>query len=123
MGATLKCGNWVACLRARHEVVTTEVVVILLFSGSLRLIRQLMDVAETFCIWFQSLAPHGPYKDPHLDDGFRSKLIKVNFEGFQDFDQQSIQREPKPCLHEASVNYHFVSFGQRDIIFPSSPHN
>ena len=54
----------------RHEVVTTEVVVIFLFSSSLHLIRQLMDVAEIFCIWFQSLAPHGPYKDPHLDDVF-----------------------------------------------------
>jgi hypothetical protein len=81
-----KCGNWVTRLRARHEAVTIEVVVILLFTGSLRLIIQLVDVAETFCIWLQSLAPHGPYKYPHLDDSFGSKLMKVNFEGFQDFD-------------------------------------
>jgi hypothetical protein len=59
-----KCGNWVARLRVRHGAITTEVVVILLLSGSLRLIRQLMDVAETFC--FQSLAPHGHIKIPTL---------------------------------------------------------
>jgi hypothetical protein len=93
-----KCGNRVAHLRARHKAVTTKVVVILLLSGSLRLIRQLMDVAETFCIWFQSLAPHGPYKDHHLDDNFGSKLMKANFEGSKDFNQQFIQRKPKPAF-------------------------
>jgi hypothetical protein len=33
-----KCRNWVAHLRARHEAIATEVVVILLLAGSLRLI-------------------------------------------------------------------------------------
>jgi hypothetical protein len=47
-----KCRNWVVCLGTRHEAVTTEVVVILFLSGSIRLVRQLMDVTETFCIWF-----------------------------------------------------------------------
>jgi hypothetical protein len=106
-----KCRNWVTHPRARHEAIATEVVVILFLSGSIHLVRQLMDVTETFCIWFQSLAPHGPYKDPHLDDSFDSKLMKVNLKSFQDLDQQFIQREPKPCLHEASINYHLVSFG------------
>jgi hypothetical protein len=72
----------VARLRARYEAVTTKVVVVLLLSSSLRLIRQFMDVAESFCIWFRSLAPHGPYKNPHFNDGFRSKLMKVNLKGF-----------------------------------------
>jgi hypothetical protein len=45
-----------------------------------------MNIAKAFYIWFQSLAPHGPYKDLHFDDSFRSKLMKVNFEGFQNVD-------------------------------------
>jgi hypothetical protein len=47
-----KCWNWVAHLRVGYEAIATEVVVILLFSGGLRLIRQFMHVAEAFCIWF-----------------------------------------------------------------------
>jgi hypothetical protein len=82
-----------------------------------------MNVAKASCTWFQSLALHGPYKDPHLDDGFGSKLMKVNFEGFQNFDQQFIQRESKPCFHEASVNHHFVSFEKRNIVLPSGSHD
>jgi hypothetical protein len=42
-----------------------------------------MDVAEAFCIWFQPLDPHGPNKDPHLDDSFGGKLMKVNFKSLQ----------------------------------------
>jgi hypothetical protein len=70
----------------KHEAVTTKVVVILFLSGSLCLVGQLMNIAKAFYIWFQSLAPHGPYKDLHFDDSFRSKLMKVNFEGFQNVD-------------------------------------
>jgi hypothetical protein len=44
--------------------------------------------------------------------------MKINFEGFQDFDQQFIQRELKPCLHEASINYHLVSSGRGTLFSP-----
>jgi hypothetical protein len=47
-----KCQNLVAHRRVRHEAIATEVIVILLLSGSLRLIGQLVHVAEAFCIWF-----------------------------------------------------------------------
>jgi hypothetical protein len=77
-----KCWNWVAHLTAGYEAVATKVVVILLFSGGLCLIIQFMHVAEAFCIWFYPLAPHGPNINPHLDDGFGGKLMKVNFESF-----------------------------------------
>jgi hypothetical protein len=73
----------VAHPRARHQVVTAEVVVILLFSGSLCFIRQLVQITETFCIWLQPLAPRGPYKDPRLDDSFGGEPMKVTFEGLQ----------------------------------------
>jgi hypothetical protein len=80
-----KCRNWVAHLRARYEAVATKIVVVLLLASSLRLIGQLVDVAEALCIWFQPLAPHGPNEDPHLDDSFGGKLMKVNFKSLQNF--------------------------------------
>jgi hypothetical protein len=55
-------------------------------------------------------------------DSFGSKLMKVNFKGFQNFDQHFVQRESKPNFHEASENHHYVSFGKRNIILPSGPH-
>jgi hypothetical protein len=42
-----------------------------------------MDVAKAFCIRFQPLAPHGPNKNPHLDDSFGGKLMKVNLKVFK----------------------------------------
>jgi hypothetical protein len=36
------------------------------------------------------LVPHGPYKDPHFNDGFGSKLMKVNLKRFQNLDQQIV---------------------------------
>jgi hypothetical protein len=82
-----------------------------------------MHVIEAFRIWFLSLAPHGPNVNPYLDDGFKGKLMKVDLEGFQHFDQHTIQRKPKARFHKTSIDNHLVSFGQRDITLPSSPHN
>jgi hypothetical protein len=63
-----------------------------------------MQVAETFRIRLLSLAPHGLNINPYPDDGFRGKLMKVDFEGFQHFDQHTIQRELKPRLHKTSID-------------------
>jgi hypothetical protein len=115
--------NWIAYFRTGYEAITTEIVVVLFFSNSLRLIRQFMQVAETFHIRLLSLAPHGPNINPYPDDGFRGKLMKVDFEGFQHFDQHTIQREPKPRFHKTSIDNYLVSFGQRDIIFSFSLNN
>jgi hypothetical protein len=113
-----ECWNYVSYLRAGYEAIATKVVVILFFSGGLRLIRQFMHVTEAFRIWFMSLAPHGPNINPSLDDGFGGKLMKVDFEGFQHFDQHTVQRKPKPCFHKTSIDNYLVSFGQRDITLP-----
>jgi hypothetical protein len=118
-----ECGNWVAYLRAGYKAIATKVVVILFFSSGLCLVRQFMHITEAFRIWFLSLAPHGPNENPYLDNGFRGKLMKVDFEGFQHFNQRAIQRKPKPRLHETSIDNHLISFGQRNITLPSSPHN
>jgi hypothetical protein len=82
-----------------------------------------MQVAETFLIRLLSMTPHGPNINPYPDDGFRGKLMKVDFEGFQHFNQHIIQRESKPCFHKTSVDNYLISFGQRNITLPSSPHN
>jgi hypothetical protein len=78
--------NRVAYFRTGYEAIATNVVVILFFTSGLRLIRQFMHVTEVLLIWFLSLALHCPNVNPHLDDGFRGKLMKVDFEGFQHFD-------------------------------------
>jgi hypothetical protein len=62
-------------------------------------------------------------KTPYFDNSFVGKLVKINFKGFQNFNQHFVQREPKPRFHEASENHHFVSFGKRNIILPSGPHD
>jgi hypothetical protein len=43
--------------------------------------------------------------------------------GFQHFNYKPAQREPKPSLEEASVNYNFVFLRGRDVVFSTSPHN
>jgi hypothetical protein len=43
--------------------------------------------------------------------------------GFQHFNYKLAQREPKPSLGEASVNYNFVFLRGRDVVVSSSPHN
>jgi hypothetical protein len=43
--------------------------------------------------------------------------------GFQHFNYKLAQREPKPSLEEALVNYNFVFLGGRDVVLSSSPHN
>src|SRR5688572_13795525 len=82
-----------------------------------------MQVAETFRIRHLSLTPHGPNINPYPDDGFKGKLMKVDFEGFQHFNQQTIQRELKSRFHKASVDNYLISFGQRDITLSPSSHN
>ena len=58
--------NWIAHIRARHEAVTTKIIVILLLPSSLCFVGQLMHIAETFRTRLQSLASHGPNKTPIL---------------------------------------------------------
>jgi hypothetical protein len=43
--------------------------------------------------------------------------------GSQYFNYKLAQREPKPSLEEASVNYNFVFLRGRDIVVSSSPYN
>ena len=43
--------------------------------------------------------------------------------GFQHFNYKLAQREPKPSLEEALVNYNFVFFRGRDVVVSTSPHN
>jgi hypothetical protein len=42
---------------------------------------------------------------------------------FQYFNYKLAQREPKPSLEEASVNYNFVFLRGRDVVISTSPHN
>jgi hypothetical protein len=42
---------------------------------------------------------------------------------FQHFNHKLAQREPKPSLEEASVNYNFVLLRGRDIVVSTGPHN
>jgi hypothetical protein len=42
---------------------------------------------------------------------------------FQRFNYKLAQRESKPSLEEASVNYNFVFLRGRDVVVSTSPHN
>jgi hypothetical protein len=76
----------ITCLRSRHEAVTTKIIVVLFLSIHLRLIRQLMNITKTSCFWFQSLAPHGPDKNPHFNKSFEGNLMKVYLKCLQNID-------------------------------------
>jgi hypothetical protein len=41
-----------------------------------------------FALISKPLAPHGPNKNPHPDDGFGGNLMKENFKGLQHFNQE-----------------------------------
>jgi hypothetical protein len=43
--------------------------------------------------------------------------------GFQHFNYKLAQREPKPSLEEASINYNFVFLRGRDVVVSTSPHD
>jgi hypothetical protein len=55
---------------------------VLLFSSSLCLIGQLMNIAKAIDIWFQSLAPYWPDEDSNFNQSFRSELMKKYFKLF-----------------------------------------
>jgi hypothetical protein len=74
-----ECGNWMACVGSGNESVTTEVVVILLFPGGLRLVQKFMHAAKILYAWFQSLTSYSPNKQTHSDYSFRGKLMKKDF--------------------------------------------
>jgi hypothetical protein len=42
---------------------------------------------------------------------------------FQHFNYKPAQREPKPSLEEALVNYNFVFLRGRGVVVSTSPHN
>jgi hypothetical protein len=42
---------------------------------------------------------------------------------FQHFNYKLAQREPKPSLEEASVNYNFIFLKSRDVVVSTSSHN
>ncbi len=71
------------------QAVAAKIVVILLFAPRFHLVQQLMYVAKTFSIWFQTLAPHGPDEDAHPYDLFRSELVKVDFKYLQYFHNET----------------------------------
>ena len=87
-----------------NESVTTKVVVILLLPGGLRLVQKFMHAAKAPCAWFQSLTSHIPNKQTHPDYSFRGKLMKKDLKRLQYFNQDSAQREPKPCFHKSNGN-------------------
>jgi hypothetical protein len=118
-----ECRNLMACIGSSNESVTTEVVVILLLASSLHLVQKFMHAAKTPCAWFQSLASHSPNKQTHPDYSFRGKLMKKNLKRLQYFNQESAQREPKPCFQKASVNNHLIYFRCRSSAVSSNPHN
>ena len=50
-------------------------------------------------------------------------MMEEDLVGFQHFNYKLAQREPKPSLEEASVNYNFVFLRGRDVVISTSPHN
>jgi hypothetical protein len=112
-----------ACIGLSNESVITKVVVILLFTGSLRLVQKFMHAAKTPCTWFQFLASHSPNKQTHPDYSFRGKLMKKDLKHLQYFNQEPAQREPKPNFQKASVNNHLIYFRCRSSAISSNPRN
>jgi hypothetical protein len=83
---------------------------ILLLSGCLRLIEQLMNIAEASWIWLQSLAPHGLDKNTHSNKSFGDNLMKVYLKRIQNLDQHLVKQKAKPSFNEAPKDYHFITF-------------
>jgi hypothetical protein len=81
-----------------------------------------VHAAETFCTWLQTLTPHGPDEDPHSDNCFGSGEVKSHIS--LKLQQQICLRESKPSLEEASVDYDFILFRNRNsLVSIVSPHN
>jgi hypothetical protein len=112
-----------ACIGSSDESLATEVVVILLLPGGLRLVQKFMHAAKTPCAWFQSSTSHSPNKQTHPDYSFRGKLMKKDLKRLQYFDQEFAQRDLKPCFQKASVNNHLIYFRSRSSAVSSNPHN
>jgi hypothetical protein len=118
-----KCCNWITYVGTRNEAITTEVVVILLFSSGLCLVQHFVHVAEALRARFQPLASHGPNKNAHSDYSFGSDLMKEDFKCLQNFNQKYAQWESKTCLHKASINNNFIFFGCRGGAVSPNAHN
>jgi hypothetical protein len=69
------------------------------------------------------LTPYCPDKNPHPYYSFGGNLMEEDLVDFQHFNYKLAQREPKPSLEEASVNYNFVFLRGRDVVVSTSPHN
>jgi hypothetical protein len=76
----ISLSGWHGAARARtsDEAIAAKVVMILLFAPGFHLIKKFVHTAETFCIWLQALASHGPDEDSHSYNRFRGNLMKVN---------------------------------------------
>jgi hypothetical protein len=81
-----------------------------------------MNIVEASCIRLQSLTPHGPYKNPHSNESFRGKLMKVYLKCLQNFDLHFVEWKAKPSFHEAPEDHHFITFREGNGVFSPSPH-
>lgn len=66
------------------EVITFEVIVKMVRSNRLRLVVQLMDLAEALCIRLYALASHSLDEDPKPLDGVWGNLVQIYIESIQD---------------------------------------
>src|SRR5699024_4022780 len=77
-----KCWNGITYIGARNEAITTEVVVILLFTSGLRLVEKFMHVAEALRARLQPLASHGPNENtcwgPSSSEGPQKRDLTIS---------------------------------------------
>jgi hypothetical protein len=88
----------VACIGASNKSITTEVVVVLFFASSLRLIQKLVHAVEALRAWLQPLTPYSLDKNPHPNNSFEGDLMKEDLVYLQHFNHKLAQREPKTYL-------------------------
>jgi hypothetical protein len=84
--------------------------------------RTAHEYCRSICIWLQPLAPHGLDKNSHSNKSFGGNLMKVYFKCFQNLDQHLVEWKTKTSFHQASEDYHFITFWQRNCVFSSNPH-
>jgi hypothetical protein len=113
----------VACNRASNKSITTEVVVVLFFASSLRLIQELMHAAEALHARLQPLTPYSPDKNPHPHYSFEGDLMKENLVYLKHFNYKLAQRKPKTSLKKASVDNNFIFFRRRDDVVSANSHD
>jgi hypothetical protein len=78
----------VACIGVSNKSITTEVVVVLFFASSLRLIQELVHAAEAIRAWLQPLTPYSLDKNPHPNYSFGGDLMKEDLVYLQHFNHK-----------------------------------